>query len=826
MTAVNRETEALNISVDNETFREIFERSASGIALVDKSGYLKVTNSAVQNMLGYSANELTNMVFTDFTHPDDTEKNWQFHQDLVAGRRDNYKMVKRCIRKTGEVFWASVNVSAVRDDRNKVYSIIAILDDIHEQKTIEKELEKSSAQFRAIFHSLSDASIFVDIHRRIVMINASATKQFGYDFSEVKGQSSKLFYANVGDFEKLGLLHFNTAASVNAKLYEMTYRRKDGSTFIGETQGTKVEDDKGNVIGYIGIIRDISERKKTEQRLRLSQKIFEDTAKLILVMDRDRRIIDVNNAYCLTTGYSPKLLLGSIPNVLKSSQYNKSFYKALWRSLTATGCWKGEIWDRKKNGDLFPTWTTVSVVKDPNGVVSHYVAISSDITSIKENERRLQNLAHFDQLTKLPNRRMFNDSLSKAIASAQRHDEKLAVMYIDLDGFKQVNDILGHTAGDNLLIDVANRLKNCIREEDAISRLGGDEFALVVSKFEGMDFLHVLAKRITRELAISLNYGGRDISVTGSIGVAVFPENGKTEGTLQRHADQAMYFAKQQGKNTYQFFDPKIKASILSRIHLGSDLRSALKNDEFFVLFQPKYDLKSRKVTGFEALIRWQHPKRGVVLPSDFIPFAEESDLIVEIGKKLAERVCLHVKYWQSVGLAPLPVAINISAREFRFESFVNHIQGIIRGANLPANLFELEVTESLLMEDIDNTIYMLHKLKEIGFKISIDDFGTGYSSLSYLKKLPVDTLKIDRSFLADMTDNTDDREIVSAILSMAKSLNLHVIAEGVENIKQLRFLYQNHCHEIQGNLITEPVSFDLVSEKIKSIEATEFAYC
>ncbi|MDH5259517.1 MAG: PAS domain S-box protein, partial [Gammaproteobacteria bacterium] len=576
--------------------------------------------------------ELSQMIFTDFTHPDDTNLNWQLQQDLIKGKRDNYRMEKRCIRKNGNVFWSSVNVSAIRDENNNIHSIIGVLEDITERKNIESKLEKSTAQFKAIFNAILDAAVFVDTNRNIVMTNPSVYTQFGYNIEELLGKSSEILYTNTEDYQLLGNSHFNIEASKNSQLYEMTYRRKDGSFFIGETQGTKVEDEQGNIIGFIGIFRDISERKKTEERLSLSQKIFEDTAKLILVTDIHTNIIDANNAFCESTGYSREELIGQSPKLLQSGRHDSKFYRELWNSLNESGYWKGEIWDQKKNGEIFPTWSTISAVKDNEGQIINYVAISSDISVIKQSEKRLEHLAHYDQLTKLPNRMLFNDRLNMAIARADRHNTKLAVMYIDLDGFKQVNDSLGHTAGDKLLIDVANRLQSCVRDEDSISRLGGDEFAVIVDQLESIESLRVLAKRISRKLAISLNYENREISVTGSIGIAIYPSNGTTEETLLRHADQAMYYAKQQGANTYQFFDPAMNEDILNRIHLGSDLRSAIKNDEFFMLFQPKYDIKQNKVVGVEALIRWLHPERGLISPDNFIPFAEGSDLIIDIG--------------------------------------------------------------------------------------------------------------------------------------------------------------------------------------------------
>ncbi|MDH5258818.1 MAG: EAL domain-containing protein, partial [Gammaproteobacteria bacterium] len=433
---------------------------------------------------------------------------------------------------------------------------------------------------------------------------------------------------------------------------------------------------------------------------------------------------------------------------------------------------------------------------------------------------RLEQLAHYDQLTGLPNRMLFQDRLHSAVARSKRHDHSIAVMYVDLDGFKQVNDTLGHAAGDNLLIEIGSRLNHCVRDEDTIARLGGDEFAIIINELQDMSYLHALAKRVVNELSTTLSYEGRELHVSGSVGIATFPSDKTDEHNLLRNADQAMYHAKQKGKNTYQFFDPDMNTKMINRIHLESDLRYAIKFDELFVHYQPKYDLQKNKVVGVEALVRWLHPERGLVLPLDFIPVAEDSELIIDLGRQVLEKACQDAQAWYNAGRLSIPVAVNISARQFKYDHFVRDVKYALEMSGLSPDLLEIEITESLLMDDVENTITTLNELKSMGMSISIDDFGTGYSSLNYLKKLPVDTLKIDRSFVMDIADDDDDRAIISAIISMAKSLNLRVIAEGVENEQQLDFLSKNFCHEIQGFLLTEPVSCGELNSLIDSIEA------
>ena len=392
-------------------------------------------------------------------------------------------------------------------------------------------------------------------------------------------------------------------------------------------------------------------------------------------------------------------------------------------------------------------------------------------------------------------------------------------MYIDLDGFKQVNDTLGHAEGDKLLIQIGKKLKSCVREEDTVARLGGDEFAIIINELQSMDYLDRLADRIVKELATNISYESRELHVSGSIGIATYPHDGANEEKLVQNADQAMYHAKQKGKNTYQFFDVEMNLSIMNKIHLEHDLRHAIKHNELFVQYQPKFDLQKKRVVGVEALVRWHHPEHGELQPADFIPLAEESALIFSLGKQVLEIACLSAQKWYSAGRNHMPIAVNISAKQIRDNHFVKLIRDILEQTQLPANLLEIEITESLLMEDIEKTIVILRELKDMGLSISIDDFGTGYSSLSYLKKLPVDTLKIDRSFVMDIAENEDDRAIVSAIISMAKSLNLRVIAEGVENQNQLNFLRNNLCHEIQGYFLSEPVELEDLESVILKIE-------
>ncbi len=783
----------------------------------DNEGRINRTSPSAEKLLGYSLDELNKLRIEDlYLRPEEREN---FLKALADndGVMEDYQVQLR--RKDGSAIWVSANVHFIWNEQGEPAGVEGIARDISSYKKLEAALMQSTARFQAIFNTLSDAVVFANQQREIVMVNPAVSQLFGYTQDELVSRSTEIIYASREDFLQQGNRRFNAHAVAKETLYEVVYRRKDGSTFVGETFGSKVQNDKGELLGFIGIIRDITDKKQMDERLRLSQKIFEDTAKAILVMDFNRQIIDMNDALCNVTGFSREDITGKGLEYLLSEKHGNLFAGKLWKGLDIEGFWEGEFWARKKSGEPYPNWATISVVKDEKGSPRHYVAVFSDISEIKATEERLEQMAHYDQLTGLPNRMLFHERLGSTIIRAKRHQDRIAVMYADLDGFKQVNDSLGHSAGDELLISIGERLKNCVRDEDLVARLGGDEFAIIINELQDNAYLQNLARRIVSELSCSLQFEGRELRVSGSLGIAVYPADGESGEALLRHADQAMYFAKQRGKNNYQFYNPALNARIINRIRQESDLRQAISQDALQVKYQPKFDVLKNEVTGLEALVRWIHPERGELLPREFIPLAEESDLIVALGNCVLRKICSHIKTWYASGQRAIPVAINISARQFRHNRFLQGIQGLLKAAGIAPMMLEIELTESALMEDIEHTIRILNDFKQLGLKVFIDDFGTGYSSLNYLKKLPVDALKIDKSFVMDIVNSEDDRAIISAIVSLAKNLNLHVIAEGVEDVGQVKFLSQLSCHEIQGYLLTEPVEFDELEGLVREIE-------
>ncbi|MFA6971591.1 MAG: EAL domain-containing protein [Gallionella sp.] len=565
------------------------------------------------------------------------------------------------------------------------------------------------------------------------------------------------------------------------------------------------------------LTREISQRKQAEQGLRLSAKVFENNTEAILVTDAAQNIVMVNQAFTDITGYGVDEVLGRNPKILSSGRQSKGFYEEFWRSLNANDLWRGEIWNKRKNGEIFPEWVTISVLRDEQSRITHYVAVFLDITERKKEEERIRYLANYDVLTGLPNRYLLSDRIEQALSSAQRNQAKVAVMFIDLDRFKNINDSLGHDIGDSLLKLVARRLKACLRRTDTIARQGGDEFVAVLTELGSFDEVIFVAEKMIESLMENFTLEEYQLSITPSIGISIYPEDGETPIELLRNADLAMYRAKDSGRNNFQFYAADMNIKAVQRLKLENSLRSAIVQQQLMVYYQPKVNVLSGKMTGMEALLRWQHPDMGFVSPAIFIPIAEESGLINEIGDWVLRQSCLQARLWQEQGFDIVPVAVNLSARQLKQSNLPEHILTVLRDAGLDARYLVLEITESMLMDMGASGVGALEQLRAAGIKLALDDFGTGYSSLSRLKNLPLDSLKIDQSFVRDIVTDPDDASIVSATAVLAHALNLRVTAEGVETQDQLDFIKSLQCEEYQGYLYSRPVP---------AVEVAEFLRC
>jgi diguanylate cyclase (GGDEF)-like protein/PAS domain S-box-containing protein len=567
-----------------------------------------------------------------------------------------------------------------------------------------------------------------------------------------------------------------------------------------------------------GMLKEREERLDLSNRhLRLAEKVFETTFEGIMVTDAHLVIESINPAFTKITGYEAYEVLGKTPGILSSGRHDSDYYRKMRLELAENGCWQGEIWNRRKNGEIYPEWLSISTVKNEEGQITNYVAIFSDITERKASEDHVRHLAHHDALTNLPNRMLLMERLSHALAHAHRHGQRVAVMFLDLDRFKNINDTLGHAVGDQLLKSVAARLSECVREDDTVARLGGDEFVIILEEMSGIQDAAGVAQKLIHALERPMMLERQEVFATTSIGISVYPDDGDNADTLIKHADTAMYRAKEQGRNNCQFYLADMNERALERLTMENSLRHALELNEFMLYYQPQVDLRTRSITGMEALLRWQHPDFGLVEPARFIPIAEETGLIVPIGEWVLRTACFQNKAWQDAGMPRLHVAVNLSARQFKQPNLVSVVSQVLADSGLEPRYLELEITESIAMEHAEETIARLNELKAMGVTISMDDFGTGHSSLSYLKRFPIDTLKIDRSFVQDVLLDSQDAAIAAAITTMARSLKMKVVSEGVETQEQIGFLREHDREEVQGYYFSHPLPADAFADMLRS---------
>ena len=561
------------------------------------------------------------------------------------------------------------------------------------------------------------------------------------------------------------------------------------------------------------VLSDLSERIKAEAEQRIAAFAFESQEGMVIT-DVHASILRVNKSFTEITGFAAEEIIGKNPNTFSSGRHDAAFFSAMWDSITRTGSWVGEIWNRRKNGEIYPEYLSISAVKDSNGTITNYVGAFTDITKAKAAEQSIQELAFFDPLTKLSNRRMLQQSLSQAMAASHRSGHTGAVLFIDLDNFKTINDTLGHATGDLLLLEVAKRLKSCVRAEDNVARQGGDEFVVMLEglskrPLQAAKQAETIASKILDTLNQPYQLGGTEFHNTPSIGITFFNGHQLKIDDLFKQADIAMYQAKKEGRNTLRYFDPKMQDSINARSVLDAELRKAIDFSQFQLWYQLQVDQAHRPV-GAEALLRWKHPKRNLVSPAEFIPLAEETGLILPIGKWVLETACSQLRAWQlNETSRHLMLSVNVSPRQFRQADFVVQVQDLIQRYAIDPTRLKLELTESILLDNIEGVIATMNTLSGTGVHFSLDDFGTGYSSLQYLKRLPLHQLKIDQSFVRDMVDDSSGSAIVHTIIAMAQSLNLEVIAEGVETEKQRLYLEKAGCTHFQGYLFGKPVPIE-----------------
>ena len=796
-------------------YRHIVDSTQNLVTRVDKEGNFTFVNHMAETYLGLMPEQCIGRSAFDFVFDEDREATQKkFSEWLQLGANLPIQIENRQQSLHGEVRQINWNIVADRSNGNgdsEIIGFTSIGRDVTAERAADEMLAASELHYRDMFQRAPMPYQSLDIETNILEVNDAWMALFGVsDRQQVIGRSiTELIHERSLPTLAENFPKFLKQGNIDGPLFDIL--RPDGSCRTVVINGRIGHDAKGNARTHC-ILTDITERLQMEAeqleidaQRKLAATVFSASAEGILITDSQQRIISVNPSLEAITGYSAEEVIGNTPSMFKSGRHDHDHYQEMWDDIKKQGYWRGEIWNRRKNGEVFPEWLTVTAVRDDNDEVTHYIGSFFDISDRKKQQEDIEFLAYHDALTRLPNRALLDDRICQAIVKSRRNQDHTALLFVDLDRFKLINDTLGHDFGDRLLACLAQRLPEMLRETETVSRLGGDEFVIVIPHLEDVSKVAMIAQKVIDTIVKPIEIDNRILHVTPSIGISIYPDDGEDAATLMRNADTAMYYAKDRGRNNYQFYTSAMNIAVQERMNLENDLRDGLEKGEFELFYQPQVDGITGKTSGVEALIRWHHPIRGLVAPDQFIPVAEDTGLIVPIGAWVLHEACQQARRWHDAGHDELTMCVNLSARQFQSDDLSKHIENALSASGLQPHMLELELTESILMVDPAIAIDLLNKLSAFGVRMAIDDFGTGYSSLSYLKLFPVHRLKIDRSFVRDLTIDANDAAIVEAVIAMARSLKLEVIAEGVETHIQLQYLIDHGCTEIQGYFFSRP---------------------
>ncbi|BAE52421.1 sensor domain-containing protein [Paramagnetospirillum magneticum] len=765
-------------------------RRRDGLVLFVNRRFCQITGMTPEQCIGHSARR---------HFADDDQRLEVVRQLKEAGEIADADV--KFFRVDGSSFWSVLTIRSATLNGEAVN--LAWLYDVSKRKQAEQAILDGKTLIRAMLDSSTDGIVLVNAEGTILAVNAAASAIFEKNSDDLPG---KAIWDHLPD---------SVVAPMRRGIDRVLDRREtvESHHAIGaklfDVHMHLVADSVGQRDRVAIFSRDVTQSHQRRQQLRKLETALEQAPVSVMITDSHGAIEYVNRAFVLVSGYSEDEVLGRNPRLLKSGETVASLYRDMWHCLASGATWQGELCNRAKDGSLFWEYATISPIRDDDGVVTHFMAVKENITQRKETEQQLVHQATHDTLTGLPNRLLLEDRVHHAIEVAKREGRRIGLMFLDLDRFKIVNDSLGHVAGDELLKVVSDRLRHTLRRSDTVARLGGDEFVVVLTHFQSTTELAEVAEKISAALDEPVELSGHKVHVGASIGIAIYPDDGDNFNALMKDADTAMYRAKQKGRNTFCFYDSNMNDEALDRLKLEEALRRALVRGEFQLFYQPQVDLQTGRTSGVEALIRWNSPERGQVSPALFIPVAEESNLISMIGWWVLEESCRQIAAWREAGLTGIKVAVNVSGRQFLNHALVECISDLMaQYAVLPSQL-EIELTESTVMAEPDRAIEQLTRLREIGIQVSVDDFGTGYSSLSYLKRLPLSTIKVDRSFVRDVNNQSDNAAIVSAILGLADALDMSIVAEGVETEGEEQHLKDAGCIKVQGFRYAKPMPAD-----------------
>ena len=843
-----------NLSL-SEKYQMLYNSMRDGVAFFDiEHGKITDCNQAYADMLGYSKQELMQLTYKQLT-----PKIWhKFEEDIVknkiipTGYSEIYE--KEYIKKDGTVFPIELCVWLNKDKRDNINGMWAIIRDITKRKHIELELkrlsdlEKILMEISSTYINLPLNKIHQTLKESLVklaeFVNADRAYIFDYNFkkqicintheycaeaiepqinelqavplvlipdwAESHCQGKTIYIPDVSSLPESSLRTILESQDIKSLITVPMMREQQCIGFVGfdyvRQYRTYSEYEQHLLTVFAQMLVNIKQRQQAEIELRIAATVFQ-AQEGMMICDAKGVILKVNHAFSEITGYSADELVGKTPHLLQSGQHDKTFYKNLWRSIHTTGVWQGEVWNRRKNGEIYPEWLSITAVKNEYDKVSHYVATVTDITERKQAEEHINRLAFYDSLTQLPNRRLLREHIKHNIEINHRTNSQMAVLMMDLDKFKAVNDVLGHAAGDELLKQVGQRIKSRLREMDMVGRLGGDEFVVLMENIEYYEQAAYLADAIIQALKQPFTLQHHLIHIGVSIGIAVHPIHGDSVNTLFDHADTALYHAKHQGRGCFAYFSEAMTQEAIKHIVLENRLRIALEQQQLQVYFQPQVDIATGQIISAEALVRWLDPVQGIIQPDEFIPVAEETGLILALGEWVLRETCKIGKAWLNQGLPKITLAVNVSPYQFNRSNINELVIEILKETDFPAECLELEITESGLMENQEHVMEILNNLRNQGVRLAIDDFGTGYSSLAYLKYFPLDVLKIDKTFIRNVPLLQNDVAITATIIAMAHYLGFNVLAEGVETQEQLKFLQQHGCDMYQGYLCSKPLN-------------------
>ncbi len=810
------------IRQSEERYRTILDEIQEGYFENDLEGNLTFFNESFCRLFGYPKEKLIGMNYKQYTEKESIEKVYRIYVQSYRTGEPIRNLEQKFIKQDGSVATAEVSASQIKDSQGNTIGFRGICRDITKRKRLEESLQVSEEKYRTIFEEIQEGYFENDLDGNLIFLNESFCKLFGYARDELVGLSYKQ-YTEAESAKKIYRAYlelYRTGEPV--KGLEQKIIRKDGSIAFAEISASLIKNSKGENVGFRGICRDITDRKLLEETVRQSEEryrtIIEEMEEWYFEADIEGKILFFNGIFANVLGRPNNELGGVSYREFVKKEDVESFYR-LFHQIYVTGMpvigFPYEF--VKSDGTTISAELSIFPKRELDGKISGFRGLGHDVTERKRTEERIQFLATHDALTGLPNRMLFNQLLSHGIQNAKRHKRQISLLFIDLDRFKMINDSLGHEAGDQLLQEIARRMQKTLRAADVIARLGGDEFVILIEEVNDANQVSIVARRILSATLKPIVIMEEECRITASIGISMFPKDATDDQSLMKYADMAMYLAKEEGKNNFQFYAKGMKSIASVRLSLETNLRSALERNELSLHYQAKLDFSTNAITGVEALLRWQNPQLGSVPPVHFIPVAEETGLIIPIGRWVLKTACEQNVSWQRQGLPPLCIAVNLSLRQLMDENLIKDIERALNKSGLAPNLLELEITESMVMHNPARMISILSSIKEMGVRLAIDDFGTGYSSLAHIKNFPIDTIKVDRSFIRNLPEDSEDMAITEAIIAMGKTLSLTVVAEGVETAEQIAFLRKHACNEMQGYYFSKPITGDQFTELLRS---------